>query len=577
MARWNDDSDVVANDPNYRQILQPFVKKVGNTSLEIYIYRLGMPAASYSWTGATPTYKFTYQRVTKKKVAMGAATTVTDTSHVKVITGLVADAYYLITTQVVGGTAEGNKMSVYFKLSGATYDPTIIKGGTSGVGSTVKGISYLEIKGGRTVDKVYNFAYRSFDAVQVPASIPVALNPSAKEIDYAPSYPGAPYHFAFGTSFKFPPLSVYEPQEGGIGFFISPNKESGYYVTFATSGTAQAKDHTPVRIIKVQGKQIKVLKDSQKEKNTTLDTLFSGETHYVDVKVKVQNQTITIIANVDGQQITATDTNKGTAAPFNEILPITNEVSLLAASGTVLFDYVYATNIKPEQYSSLDSFNIYQGQFSDNYLQIQYGDIKYYSENADEQAQERELKRSYDEFGTVVREIAKREVSFGGGASVPNAWTTGANTKVKILAQDKSSFGSDVFVLNNTSTTVPLSDEEVNSFAIYGSTIGFSGDIEYYTDPVSEYAIVEPITFESTWLQNEKDVESLADFIKDKVVNKAKIIDMTVFGNPLISVGDIINVNYPYHKFFGTEKIIVTHVNHSFSEGLQTTIKGRTI
>jgi hypothetical protein len=52
---------------------------------------------------------------------------------------------------------------------------------------------------------------------------------------------------------------------------------------------------------------------------------------------------------------------------------------------------------------------------------------------------------------------------------------------------------------------------------------------------------------------------------------------MNVFGNPLISVGDIITVNYPYHQFDNTQNIIVTSVNHEYNNGLTTSIVGRTI
>ena len=577
MTRLEDDAYTVVPNNNYRQYFEPTVTQVpgSSDSITVRVSRLGMPSEPAN-------YSVTYQRVIGRNNTGGySSTTVTDSNNPKTITGLVAGAKYKITTKAIGPAGEqGNSMSVIFKLTGATKTPTMT--------STTKGVSYLEIQGGTTVDNKYNYAYRSFEAITVPASTQIYLNSGTgdKHRDPAPSYPNGPYYYAFGTSFKFPALVEYQPQEAGIGFFLSDKGEDGYYVTFATSGTAAARGTKPVRIMKVQGKQIKVLKDSQTSNASTLDTLFSGSTHFVDVKVSVggannadkDDETIRISVYVNGQQITSADVNSN-SNPYNKILPITNKVSLLAASGKVAFDYVYARDISKETYDFDSAYNIYEGQFSDNYLQLQYGDISYLSENAEEEATNKELKKSYDEFGTVVREIAKRDVSFGSGASIPNSWTTGGNTRVKILAEDKSHFGAQAFVLNNTSESVPLADEEVNAFAVYGSTIGFSGDIEYFTDPPSEYAVLEPITFESTWLQNEKDVEKLADWIKSRIVNKAKIINMKVFGNPLVSVGDIITVNYPYHGFYGTsnEKIIVTHVTQSFNEGLETTIKGRTI
>ena len=52
---------------------------------------------------------------------------------------------------------------------------------------------------------------------------------------------------------------------------------------------------------------------------------------------------------------------------------------------------------------------------------------------------------------------------------------------------------------------------------------------------------------------------------------------MEVFGNPLISVGDIITVDYAYQGFTSDQKIIVVKVSHSFEGGLSTRILGRTL
>ena len=109
------------------------------------------------------------------------------------------------------------------------------------------------------------------------------------------------------------------------------------------------------------------------------------------------------------------------------------------------------------------------------------------------------------------------------------------------------------------------------------NTIDDSGEIEYSTSNPSPYSQVQPITFESRWLQNENDVKSLAEWIQDKVINKSKIISMEIFGNPLISTGDIITVNYQYQGLTSSTKIIVIKVKQRFEGGLSTEITGRTI
>jgi hypothetical protein len=54
---------------------------------------------------------------------------------------------------------------------------------------------------------------------------------------------------------------------------------------------------------------------------------------------------------------------------------------------------------------------------------------------------------------------------------------------------------------------------------------------------------------------------------------------MQVFGNPLLNVGDIISITHPLQGLDAgnSERFIVTNINHSYDQGLQTNIKCRLI
>ena len=156
-------------------------------------------------------------------------------------------------------------------------------------------------------------------------------------------------------------------------------------------------------------------------------------------------------------------------------------------------------------------------------------------------------------------------------------WSTAGNKSVNIIGQSVSNFNAEAYVLNNTSTTVPLSNGAEAGFFIYGNSISSSGTLEYSTDDSAEYANKEPVIFESRWLQNEYDVKQLANFIKTKAINKGKLINMEVFGNPLLSVGDIVKVKYTYQGLLGTEAMIITDINQAFEEGINTSITCRTL
>ena len=112
---------------------------------------------------------------------------------------------------------------------------------------------------------------------------------------------------------------------------------------------------------------------------------------------------------------------------------------------------------------------------------------------------------------------------------------------------------------------------------MFGNTIGDSGTLEYVTDEDFTYGPKEPIVFESRWLQTLDAVQKIATWIKEKVVNRGKIVNLTVFGNPMLNVGDIVSVTSPYQDFDGSEKLIVTSVTNSFNQGLETTVTCRTL
>jgi hypothetical protein len=569
MARWYDD---LTGESAYKQYYAPTVTETSSTSISIKIDDAGM-------VEIPQTYTFIIRRMKAVNDFTGnyPEQTFNESTNTKIVTGLVEKGLYLIKTRTSGTIGTGNTLERYYQLQGVEKDALKI--------NAVGGNSYLQIVGGKETDSKYNVADKNFGAVQIPTLGSMTISYGNDKTFTAPAYySSGPFHYSFGTSFIFPPLDYAAPQEAGLGFFLSSDKGSGYYILVATSGTAATRSTDPVRIIKVTGKQIKVLKTSQITSTSTLDTIYGGEFHTIDVKVKVGGSsntdanrgTIEISAYVDGFKITATDKNfAATSKPSNSILTVTNKVGLVAASGTASFDYVYATSIDADTYDNQDLYNSYKGKYSNDYILTQYGDLSYVEGNADDDTAE--FEDSYEEFGTTAREIIKKEASFSSGPAFPNNWNLGYNKNITILDQTYNNFDAKIFVLNNTSQPTLLADQELNLFELQGTTVGLAGEIIYKTDPESKYSVNEPIRYKSSWIQTEEDAKRLAEFIKSKTVSKSNNVSMTVFGNPLLSVGDIITVKYPYQKLTGNEKIIITSISQEYLDGLTTTITGRTI
>jgi hypothetical protein len=417
--------------------------------------------------------------------------------------------------------------------------------------------------------------YRNFDSLTIPTTKTVSTtNGNSYDTGY----------FSFGTSLIMKDTLENTLHAGGVGFFLNESATSGYYIIMESTSSASATlDKKSVRIEKWIGSSKIPLKEVGTRTESTIEGIFGGRTYNVDVKVKVDNQSVTITAFINGYGITVTDTTYKINNKIDKfksvILAPSKKMGLVCTRGEVAFDYGYANTLNSEQYKDrISELNIYQGQFNNDLINTSYGDLIYMAQyDKDEIPSDNKKSTAVDEFGTVVREIITRDVSFNKRPAYPTMWSTGINPFAKILGSKISNFGSKIFVMNNTSQTIPLSNGAEASFLLLGNSLGNSGELEYSTDELNDYVNKEPAVFISSWLQNESDVKSLANWIKSNVVNKGKIINMTIFGNPLISVGDIVSIKNVYQGLAGTESFIVTEVKHSFSEGLETSITCRTL
>lgn len=416
--------------------------------------------------------------------------------------------------------------------------------------------------------------YKNFDSLTIPTTKTVS---TTNGNSYNTAY------FSFGTSLIMKDTLENTLHAGGVGFFLNESATSGYYIIMESTSSASAiLDKKSVRIEKWIGSNKIPLKEVGTRTESTIEGIFGGRTYNVDVKVKIENQSVTITAFINGYGITVTDTTykiNNKVEIKSTILPPSKKMGLVCTRGEVAFDYGYANTLTPKQYNDrISELNIYQGQFNNDLINTSYGDLIYMADyQADEIAANNKKAVAVDEFGTVVREIVTRDVSFNKRPAYPTMWSTGINPFAKILGSKISNFGSKIFVMNNTSQTIPLSNGAEASFLLLGNSLGNSGELEYSTDELNDYVNKEPAVFISSWLQNESDVKSLANWIKSNVVNKGKIINMTIFGNPLVSVGDIVSIKNTYQGLAGTENFIVTEVKHSFSEGLETSIACRTL
>jgi hypothetical protein len=549
----------------------PEITFVSTSSISVKISKTNM-------TTEPSSYSATYYKLDSAGyIVAGTSQTVTRTQNPFTIDNLSTNQQYAISVKAYDGTRFGNVAYRTFTTP-IEYNVAGYKGVVVDPNKAAAAKSFLRMSNSSTSPKEYSVAYRTFSAITLPiVTLSYAGLPSY--IQEAISL-NSTRHYAFGTKMFLESIIDRTKQSAGFGFFVDGQGNDGYYILIDSTETAGAVNKKEVRICKVKGGDIRVLNDSQKNTVTSLNGVYGGRSYDIDVKVKVQLSSIKISVYVNGFLITATDStgvyeDENGKSSVNQILKPTQTIALACKYGEAIFDYVYGTDIEEKKYNDSEFVsNMYRGSFSNDYLNTGFGDI-IYNNSIEEDNQSKPV--GLDEFGTSVREIRKVSLRYNSAPAYPIKFSTGLNTSVKILGSKLSNFGGEAYVLNNSAALTPLNDEKAATFYLYGDTIAPSGTLEYNSDILSDYINQEPVVFESSWLQNLSDVEALGTWIKNNIVNKGKLINLSVFGNPFIAVGDIVSVKYSYQSLDGTQKFIVTNVRHTFSDGLDTEITCRSL
>lgn len=415
------------------------------------------------------------------------------------------------------------------------------------------------------------------NSVSSSRSLFCITNNSNSKTDYSLAYKaltdmptsGTGQFYSFGTT-MFMENNIDDPiAGGGFGFFMSSDASSGYIVKVDTSAKSAAMDaKNELSIFKVQNNTIKRLDDSQTEK-VKFSGVYGGDSYRIDVRVKSTTLANVISVYINGYAIKATDTKTSD----NPILSPTNIFSMISTTGTTKFDYIYGIRTTEEQYNKKYIYNLYSGKFSSNSIQFLYGE-RVLNQSSDTDP----IKGQVEEFGVIAREIRKIDIKYDTRPAYPLWPSTGSNQFATVIGSRTTPFAAEAYVLNNSGTYIPLDDGDSYSFYVGGKTVTRSGVLEYVDDSSNEFTSEEPVIFSSQWLQNNSDVVNLAKWIKTQWAKKQMVSTIEMFGNPLISVGDIISIKYDYHGLDGTsQKFIVTNVQQSYSEGISTSVSCRTL
>jgi hypothetical protein len=571
----------------------------GTTSEDIHVYWIEITYSSktsvsvklYTGTGTIGSYG--YEIVNSSSSFTNTLTTATSSTFS--ITGLTSGVEYKIQAKAFAGA---NKTGTYGDMRATVFKMP----STSASGSILETLKQVEINSQQQTDGTTIFTPSAYDLnnntgfnseKKSTKIAPATQKQTTKSLFQLDNNSKDPTHYtaafksfsnlsttnesySFGTSLFFKSNFSNPNQSAGFGFFVNGEGGDGYFIKIDTTANAASNKRNEFSILKVKGGRSYELEDSQQTKTKTLTGIYGGKSYKIDVRVKVTSTTREISVYVNGFKITATDSNPTGAASSQDqtpVLAISNKVAMLCNEGTVYFDYVYGMHLTDTQYEQEDLFNVYDGQYSEAAISFLYG-----NKTLENNTISNSLSNGFiEEFGAVARELRVIKTKYDSRPGFPLYASTGVNNLAKIIGQRLTSFGAEIYVLNNSGTFIPLDDSEFYSFYILGKYISQSGQLEYVDNTAGEYTVKEPVIFDSQWIQKQTDVVSLAEWIKTIWSKKQTVIQMEVFGNPLISVGDIVTIKDSYNGLTTSQKFVVLTVKNNFNNGLETSITCRTL
>ena len=395
-------------------------------------------------------------------------------------------------------------------------------------------------------------------------------------------------NFSVGTSFYFPlikdssgRLTGADQVIGGLAICLSDNGATGYYIEVKTeqntaTGKLTDKNITLWRFKKGAKPYQVAITDSQKGDSTTVTGVSGGQLYNLNVKVNYDTTRRTFKINFNNTTIVATDSGA------NYVLPITEKIGLFSQKGSINYDYLYSTSISEAQFATTATYNPYSGMLgSQSYLSQSFGDFVLTKGNKVTSP------TFFKEFGPVARELKYITAKYAQRPGQPRFAQITLNPFVTLIGSSVNSFGIDAYVLNNAGTFVPLADGQTRSFQVVGDQIVATDPFEYIDPELAKLKNIEIIGFDSTWIQKESEAKNLSDWMKTQWSKQQISVNIQCFSNPLIQVGDLVEISYPNNSLYSSDdilpsgksvgKYVVLDVGQSWDSGLSTSIKCRSI
>lgn len=354
----------------------------------------------------------------------------------------------------------------------------------------------------------------------------------------------------YGTAagFQLDTTSTTTSLQQTAGFAINWNSSTmtGYLVLADSTRAAQETKS------KVEVQFIKLVNGSVVKTEAVMSNVFEQAFFAIDVVLRKNTSSNDLLIYVNGAEIKITDDQPLASSPTIGLV--------CGGKSTAYFDYVYSgplSNFAADITGSRSSGKITAGTFFKNFKFDNTQNTGVF----------------VDEFGPVIREIYKATPTYSQSFPV---FAEASNPLAVVVSERLGHFSGELYVFNTSSSTIALADGDGKEFAVWGIAIANAGENIYETEKNIE-GVTEFTTFETNWIQSEYSAKTLADFLSKQWSKSIRDVDMSIFGNPILQVGDIVTIKYTDRDLQGTEKFVIRSISHNYSGGLETQIKARSI
>lgn len=382
----------------------------------------------------------------------------------------------------------------------------------------------------------------------------------------------------YGTRLRFPT----DVTAGGFncaGIFIYSNTGNNnmYAVNIATTDTIERNK------LRATQHEISVIKRS----GGVAKLMSGGGTPFGIVKgqwydIEIQIQGIKISVSVNGRVVLIVQ-DDGTPIPPGV------KCGLFVRGFTACdFEYFYAVpqgivnDSIPDETDILSQIN--GGYESKQFHWFIMGNIiTYPGKKPGQWVKEGYKDRYIEEFGVPVHEMRQYSVKFEKSPVLYSSLYVSNSDQIVTLDYTGNSFGADFTIANSSRYNSVVNGEDTVTFGadnsvdqkmvITARTIQQQDEKQYIVKDDDAIRARGEITLEvsSDWIQSETAAKAIGNWIVDNWAVPADVLNVTVFGNPLIRVGDVISVT-DAPKHLSTTKFVVLKIQQQWEDGLNTSL-----